>query len=216
MRNTFLLLFFVLLFPFLSRSQDYDLGFNLDAGVNLPVFNEAPLRITYNASTAIFLKFNKNKAFSFIPALYAEKTSNRFNVLPDFTFVNDLYRFGINIGTSMMLNINWYMIANLNVSYLFYNSIYTVYEGTNYTPSGRTSNSELSNNENKFIPGLGLSLCYAVSKRFAISFNYKQALLSSYSNDKFYIFGNNLKTINFNNKESKLTVSLIFNLIEKQ
>jgi hypothetical protein len=205
-------LFLILLIPYLSKSQNNNLGFNVDLGLNIPIFNQAPLRLTYNASTAVFYKINKQNAFSFIPEIYVEKTSNRFKVTPDYTFVNDLYRVGFNIGTSIMLNKNWSLITNLYLSYLFYNSIFTVYQGINSTSTGRTSNSDLSNNVNKFIPGLALSFCYSVSKRFGISINYKQALLPSYSNNKFFVYDTSQDSINFNNKESKLTVSFNFYL----
>ena len=112
-------LFLILLIPYLSKSQNNNLGFNIDLGLNIPIFNQAPLRLTYNASTAVFYKANNQNAFSFIPAIYVEKTSNRFKVIPDYTCVNDLYRVGFNIGTSIMLNKNWLMITNLYLSYFF-------------------------------------------------------------------------------------------------
>jgi hypothetical protein len=198
----------------LSISQVSHLGVFFNYGFNLPITNKSAMRLPWNISTGLFYKYIKpHSIIAFLPELYVERTMNKFKIYDKTSLDNELNRLGVNIGSSIQLNNKAFFTVQLSLKYLFLNQMFVNTNNTYYSSLYDFVGLDYNHQSNKIIPGIGLGFGYAISKKMSLLVNIHQSLISTYRGDLIYLYDDlNQKSVDFNLKETKLSLSLTYSL----
>jgi len=104
----------------------------------------------------------------------------------------------------------------LTLKYLFLNQMFVNTNNTYYSNQYSFAGLDYMGQSNKLIPGIGFVFGFAVSKKISLLLNIHQSLISNYRTDLIYVYDDLLQeSINFNLKETKLSLSLTYSLKRK-